>query len=870
MSAPAHDSSDRPLNRSPQSPQSPLTRSGPPATVPRATPGPGRLGLSLAALATAALLAACGGGGGDDGSPTPGAGTGGTGGGTGDGGGTTTPPPLQAEVRRTSMGIPHVKATDFQTLGFGVGFAQARDNLCTIADAMLTYRGERSAFFGPTAPAVNDSTVGMPPNLASDFYHRHVLDDALVARLAAAQPAEVVAMATGYVAGYNRYVAALRSGALPTETSGANAACASQPWVRSLVLEDVYRRMHAATLAGGYANFALPIALAEPPAASGGTGPVTRAPAAVPTEGLTITPPTLRVGGRSGIGSNMIGLGTAATGTDTPMLFGNPHWYWKGPDRFYQMQQTVDGSINASGVGFLGMPFILIGFNNAIAWSHTVSTARRFGFFEYDLDPADPTRVMIDGTATPLTPHDITVQVLGTDGQTTPVTRRLYRSSEGPMVNLAALNPALAWSTAKAFAIRDVNDANYRTYATWLAWGRAASMDEFQAIQRQQISIPWVNTVAVGRGAAQTWYADIGNVPNVPDAISSTCTTAIGTAVQAAMPATPFLNGSRATCTWQTAADGVQPGSLGLAELPFLLRDDYVLNSNDSYWLSNPSAPLSGFPAIMGSTSSAQSLRTRMAQTMVWERLSGSDGNTVRHFDATYLKEMVLNSRIYSAEMLMPQVLSEVCAGASGNLQAACTVLGSWNQRGDSGSQGSILWDAFFTNLLAAVPSADLYEVPFDATDPLNTPRGLAAGAVEDARTALTTAAATLQGAGLALDVSKGSVMFAERQGTRIPLYGGCHDEGYFTILCSDRSLAQGNLSVDGQAHGNTYLQVVSFPGTTVEAWSFLTFSQSDDPASAHYADYTRAYSQQQWLRVPFTEAEITADSGYQTLTVSQ
>lgn len=35
-------------------------------------------------------------------------------------------------------------------------------------------------------------------------------------------------------------------------------------------------------------------------------------------------------------------------------------------------------------------------------------------------------------------------------------------------------------------------------------------------------------------------------------------------------------------------------------------------------------------------------------------------------------------------------------------------------------------------------------------------------------------------------------------------------------------------------------------------------------------ADCTRAYGAQQWLRVPFAEAESTADKNYQTVTASK
>ena len=75
---------------------------------------------------------------------------------------------------------------------------------------------------------------------------------------------------------------------------------------------------------------------------------------------------------------------------------------------------------------------------------------------------------------------------------------------------------------------------------------------------------------------------------------------------------------------------------------------------------------------------------------------------------------------------------------------------------------------------------------------------------------------------------------------------------------------------MDGQPHGNSYMQVVSFPAGGVEAHSFLTFSLSDDPGSAHYGDYTKAYGAKQWLRVPFTESEITSSPGYTTTRVQE
>ncbi len=66
----------------------------------------------------------------------------------------------------------------------------------------------------------------------------------------------------GFTAGYNRYVRDVKGGA-----SG-HAACRSEAWVATVTEQDLWRRMIAANLAGGYSNFAAAIANATPPAAS--------------------------------------------------------------------------------------------------------------------------------------------------------------------------------------------------------------------------------------------------------------------------------------------------------------------------------------------------------------------------------------------------------------------------------------------------------------------------------------------------------------------------------------------------------------------------------------------------------------------------
>lgn len=472
----------------------------------------------------------------------------------------------------------------------------------------------------------------------------------------------------------------------------------------------------------------------------------------------------------------------------------------EGPDRFYQSHLTIPGELNVSGASFLGVPMILIGFNDNVAWSHTVSTAKRFGLFQLTLAQGDATSYMRDGQAVKMKAVPISIEVRGSSGSASTVTRTLYKSEYGPMVNLGSMNPALGWNAQSAFAIRDINADNYRTFRNWMRWNQAKSLDEFIAIQKQESAIPWVNTVAVGRGNAKAWYADIGAVPNVPPAQLASCTTAVGRAMAAALPDVPILDGSRSACQWQSDPDSAQPGAIGPARMPSLLRDDYVGNMNDSYWLANANAPLTGYPAIFGPAgTAAQTLRTRMGHTMALQRLAGTDGYPGNQASSEIVRQMVLNNRVFSAERFKDEALAMVCSGPTAiatngvavEVAAACASLRSWNNRGSSDARGSHVWDEFWTRV-AKLPSSQLFAVAFDPARPLDTPSGLRVEATMQLRQAFADAVRFVQGSGYSVDATRGELLFATRGNARVPLYGGCGAVGYFTIACSENPLDKG------------------------------------------------------------------------------
>lgn len=71
--------------------------------------------------------------------------------------------------------------------------------------------------------------------------------------------------------------------------------------------------------------------------------------------------------------------------------------------------------------------------------------------------------------------------------------------------------------------------------------------------------------------------------------------------------------------------------------------------------------------------------------------------------------------------------------------------------------------------------------------------------------------------------------------------------------------------------HGNSYIQVISWDEEgNLQPGGILTYSQSQEPESAHYSDLTEVYSRGEWIDFPFTEEDILADPNFKSLTLTE
>lgn len=756
-------------------------------------------------------------------------------------------------VTRSAEGIPHIEADDFGGMGYGYGYVQAQDNLCLLAEDTLTIRGLRSRYLGAEGQYTIPSNGAVTSNREADFFWRSAATDEAIAPLRANAEPEVVQASIGYAEGYNQYLNEVRNGEHP----GRHEACRDEEWLLPINEKDMYRRYYRLGVLASSSVFVDGIANAQPPA---GTDSLPSDPQQL-MEALEGEELPFPLGGELPIGSNMYALSGDTSRSGESMLLGNPHFPWKGTERLYNAHLTVGDQANIMGSALYGVPAVLIGFNEHFAWSHTVSTAFRFTFYELTLNPADPTQYLFDGEFVDMDEREITIELLDENGDIQEETRTLYYSHYGPMLEFAAAGvPILSWTNAKAYTLRDANAENDRLINQFFQWNKADSFEEFVDLHGSVLGVPWVNTIATGPGKP-AYYGDLTVVPNVPDSKVQECATALTPVFDQLSPGLPVLDGSRSDCAWDTDPDAPAEGVFGRANLPTLTRDDWVHNCNDSYWLSNPQEPITGFAAIIGDEETARSLRTRECITKIQNRLDGSDGRPgSTGFDLANLQDTVLKSTVHSERLARTSVLDAYCQlptmpTSSGGLvetAEACAVLSDWDGTNDLDSRGGHIWREFW---LAINSQPTMWLTPFDANDPVNTPRDLN---VADPNVALAfgDAIERLNNAGIALDAAMGEIQFSGIHEDFIPVFGGVGGDGSFVIAFSRFS----NLEADnGYAvdFGNSYIQTVTWDenGDPV-AEGFVTYSQSTDPASPYFQNMTEAYSEKNWITFPFTREQ--------------
>ncbi len=752
--------------------------------------------------------------------------------------GAATQPAPEVTIQRTTHGIAHIEAPDYESLAYGIAWAHAADNVCQTANQLVTIRGERSRWFGADGSGLLGLRV--MPNPQADIFIRAHMDDGALAAAHAALSEEARAISRGYVAGYNRY--------LEEHAQSLPPSCAGEPWVRPMTAADYLRLQELTMVQLGVALVADAITAASPPAADEVPAPVpTPEQAARALAPLRLDDPVL--------GSNGWAFGSEVTANGRGVMLGNPHFPWDGVNRFWQMHLTIPGRLDVMGASIGHSPLVQIGFNKDVAWTHTVSTGQRFTLHELELVEGEPTRYIVDGKSVAMTPEEITFEVRTGDGTVIEQAHTVWNTQYGPVVEYP--DAGLSWTGTQAYALQDANTLNLRAMEIWIGFNRAESVDDMVATLGE-LGIPWVNTIAADRHG-QALYADVSVVPDVDAEQLRRCAPSPRAAALLRAAGLVVLDGSRSDCDWRQDPESPVPGLTPIERMPVIVRHDFVQNSNDSFWMSNPDIDWPEFSPLVGGVDEPQSLRTRAGLYAIRTRLAGADG--IADHGTIGLDEvqaMLFAERNHAAYLVLDDLLAACEADPAGDADPdACAVLARWDRRNNIDSRGEHLFREWWR---VARAIDNVWSVPFDPKRPATTPSGLDTGdpAVRAALLeALDGAVATVRASGYALDAPLGEVQYRETPAGRVGLHGGPEFEGLLNKLETEtNTLTDRGYPVEW---GSSYIQAVTFDERGPVAEAIMVYGQSSEPGSPYAFDQLGMFADKQWMALPFHPEDVAA-----------
>jgi acyl-homoserine-lactone acylase len=446
-------------------------------------------------------------------------------------------------------------------------------------------------------------------------------------------------------------------------------------------------------------------------------------------------------------------------------------------------------------------------------------------------------------------PVPVSVEARADDGSLQTVKRTLYLTHLGPVV----VTDETPWSNEHVYVIRDVNYENDRGGDQYHDLGAATNVTEIREALARHQGVSFVNTIAAD-ASGNALYADMSAIPFVTADQIERCDTGLS---RIGTWRIIVLDGSDPSCDWQRDPGAAAPGLMPPDQQPSLITDTYVSNSNDSHWLSNPDLRLEGFSPIIGNEKQPRSLRTRAGLNFIEEVLDRGE-----RFTPEIVQALLFSHRHFGAELLLDDILT-ICKGEASTLDiaAACGILEDWDRRQDVDSVGAQIYNELWNEIVGDITNH--LAIPFDVNDPLHTPRDLTVdspatrGLVMDG---LGSALERLAAANVSPLSPWGDVQFAIRNDEKIGIPGGNGGAGMYSVIGA--RLNKATSGYNPITTGNSYIQVVTWDddGHPV-ARAILTYSQSPEPDSPHYADQTSRYSNSEWITLPFTDAEIEADT---------
>ena len=507
-------------------------------------------------------------------------------------------------------------------------------------------------------------------------------------------------------------------------------------------------------------------------------------------------------------GSNAWAIAPKHSASGRAMLLANPHLPWSGSNILYETQLVAPG-IDAYGVAPVGIPALVIAFNDYLGWATTYNTFD--GCDRYQLKLADG-GYLFDGRVRPFETESKTLKVLQNDGSLREEKLKVRRSIQGVVLEREGVT----------FAIRIVGLDRFA------AWGlmqqywdmmAAKNLRQFQtALKRLQM--PFTN-ILYGDRNGHIMYLFNGQLPVRSQGDWN------------------YWQGIVPGDTSKTLWTKIHPYS----ELPKVIDppSGWVQNANDPPWTSTFPQQLNSKDFPPYTAPQGMSLRAQRSARMLAED---------RKISFEELIEDKYSTRMELADRLLDDLIAAANQYGSLLTRQAVSVLTNWDRKTDADSRGALLFSMWWEEM--GKQGGNIFATPWDEKNPLTTPKGLANP--QAAAKALEIAATKIKSAYGTLDVPWGDVMRFVRGKVDFPGNGGNGNLGIFRVI----GFFPGEEGRYISGLGDSYIAAIEF-SNPIRAKVLSTYGNSSRSDSPHYGDQLKLAARKELRPAWRSRGEIEA-----------
>lgn len=399
------------------------------------------------------------------------------------------------EITRDRIGIPHITAASDSDLMFGFGVAMAQDRLWQLDWLRRRANGRLAEVLGTGS-------------IESDRLARTVGLNRIAKSHMSQLPAETRRLLNSFADGVNSVIES-SSRNLPVEFDMLG--YAPEPWkaVDSVAVWVEFQWY----LTGRFPVIVLP----ELAKRALGEGPLYEAFLTGEADEESIVPPGYYAKARKGVenvgttvgapdegaGSNNWAVAGAKSATGKPLVASDPHIAYGALSCWYEVH-LVGGSFDVAGTAYVGVPAVLIGRTQGVAWGVTNNICSQRDLYQEKEDPKKPGHFIFDGKSEPATEVSETIKVKG--GKSERLKVRFTRN--GPIVD--DILPAAARSTGPV-SLKWLGATPCDEITVFLNLNRAQSAEELRKAVKDWRVPTW--SLVFGDTAGHIGYQCVGRIP---------------------------------------------------------------------------------------------------------------------------------------------------------------------------------------------------------------------------------------------------------------------------------------------------------------------------------------------------------------------